>query len=246
MKRFSSIKLLVLLVVAFSLVMSVAAEDISDTAQGAEVTSSTEQGSLSETTAGSDVAGGGNVTTVDLNTDASTVKWQGYSGQVTATLALGTGSNSLYSFGSVPTQQINSVFVSLDSSFDFSNAQSVSTEVDDGSLDTLWGFTNSDQDSIKTTFGDGAHTISDVTGIRGVNLNSYTGAGVFSNTTYTSGIVADTATPAAMTDIGFAVSIEANQRDFTNSSAVDYELIVPVNDSGSFTGQTYYFFIEMN
>ena len=246
MNRFFNIKLLALLVVALSLVMSVAAEDLTDSANGAEITSSTEGGSLSETAAGSDVAGGGNVTTLDLNTDASTVKWQGYVGEVEATLALGTGSNTLYSFGAVPNDQINSVFASLDSSFDFSSTQAVSTEISDGTLDSLWGFTNSDQDSIKTAFtGGDTATISGVANVPAVNLTTYTAAGALSTSPYQPGILADTASPSAMTDIAFGVSVSANQKDYSNSSTVDYQLMVPVNDSGSFTGQTYYFFLDL-
>ena len=194
---------------------------------------------LTDTSAGSRVARAGNVTEVNVTSTKSTAKWAGYFGEVTSALKLGIGSSVLYDFGSGVNTQIKSVFAAPDASFDFSNLLAAAV----ANVDSAWGFTATDKDSATTSFT-GTATIATVTSVPIVNLLAYTGAGAPSSTLYKSGLFTDSAAPAQEFDFAFGVAVDADERDFRNTTVVDYELIVPTNTTAS-VGQTYYFFLDV-
>ena len=229
---FFSVMLLALSAVVYAV-------DKEDAVSGAAITEGP-SGTLTETSSGSDDAQGGNVTEINLTTTSSTVKWQGYFGQVTAALKLGIGSDILFNFGSVPNGQIKTVLASPDSSFDFSSLQAASVN----DVDTAWSFTTTDADSATSTLT-GSATIAQVASVPTASLNAYNSTGSLKTDIYSSGALADTGSPSAVTDFAFGVSIDANQRDFRNTTVVDYELIVPVNTSGVAGTQTYFFFLDI-
>lgn len=196
---------------------------------------------LTAATAQSDAAQAGNVTQLNLSTSKSTVKWAGYFGQVSATLALGIGSNQLFSFGSADNDQILSVLASTDTNFNFGNLLAATA----ANVDTIYGFAAADIDSGALTLDDSTPTIAGVSSVPAANLNAYTAAGSASTSIYQSGVLADTAAPAAEGDLAFGVSVNANERDFSNTTVTDYELIVPISDGDTAVKETYYFFLDL-
>jgi hypothetical protein len=240
MKKEKGLALLVISVVFLSLMtMAYAAVDKSDAVSGGALTVGT-AGSLTETSAGSYAAQGGNVTDIDIDTTASTVKWAGFFGEVTTSLKLGVSSDVLYDFGNAANDQIKTVLASTDSSFDFSQLQNASA----ADVDTVWSFTTADIDSATSAYTETA-TIATVTSVDVLNLTAYTSTGVLNNTLYRSGILADTASPSAENDFVFGVAVDDGERDFSNSTIVDYELVVPVSGGAIGTLETYYFFLDI-
>ncbi|MBU0460909.1 MAG: hypothetical protein KJ597_01615 [Nanoarchaeota archaeon] len=197
-------------------------------------------GRIITTNASYDNAQGGNVTEMNLSSSASTVKWQGYYGQVSADLNLGIGSNNLFSFGNATNDQIKTVFSSPDAAFDFSQLQ-VATAA---SVDSAWSFPATDADSTNSTFNNTA-VIAHLIDVPAANLNAYTSLGIQNNSIYLSGIFTDQVSPSIILDFAFGSSVVVDQKDFRNVSPVDYELLVPVNTSGLGGTQTYYFFLDI-
>lgn len=246
-KRWSGylvITTIVFLVLAFMAV----AVDKSDAVSGGSLTVGT-SGRLTNTGAGSKATRAGNVTQVDVTSTKSTVKWAGYFGQVTTALQLGYDSNVLYNFGSGNNSQIKSVFAAPDALFDFSNLLAASV----GAVDSAWGFSITDKDSATSAFN-GTTTIATVASVPAANLISYNAMVAFNatvwtggnqnNTAYKSGLFTDLASPVQEFDFAFGVAVDADKRDFRNTTVVDYELMVPVNTTGAGT-ETYYFFLDV-
>ncbi|MFH1276470.1 MAG: hypothetical protein ABIH82_05145 [Candidatus Woesearchaeota archaeon] len=234
----------ILIIMAFfvlSLAMMVVAVDKSASVDGASTTVNSAV-RLADVTAGSDTTEAGNITDMDLDTTSRTGKWAAYLGEVSAALKIGNASGTaLYNWGSVQNDQIKSVFASTDSAFDFS-ALAAGTASE---LDTALGWTGADADSAASTFDDTTATIATVTSVPVVNLNAYTAAGAVITTTYQSGLFEDTGSPAAYGDFAFGVKVTPDQKDYQNVTQVDYELLVPVNNSASGGTKTFYFFLDI-
>lgn len=239
MKKRRGLDLLLTGIVFLLLAAMVCAVDKSDAVTGGSLTTG-ETGQLTETSAGSYATQAGNVTEINVTSAASTVKWAGYFGQVTTSLKLGMGTDVLYDFGSAVNGQIKTVLASTDSGFDFSDLQTATA----GNVDSTWGFTTGDIDSATSTFVE-TGTIATVSSVNVVNLTAYNSGGDLNNTIYRSGFLADTASPSAENDFAFGVAVNADERDFRNTTIVDYELIVPVSDGGIGTLETYYFFLDI-
>ena len=204
--------------------------------------------SWNETAAGSDVGQGGNVTNMNLSTTASTIKWQGYYGQVEATLGLGGDGNArtLYSFGAAQNDQIKAVYASTDSGFNFAALAAVGTASD---LDTVMGWPTADSDSSANTFDDSTQTISRISGVNTVNLNSYNSEGAAVSTVYHSGLFSDGGS-ATLGDYAFGVQVNSSTNyNFLNTTIVDYELVVAVNSTAQHgetpLQKTYFFFLDI-
>ena len=220
------------------LISLVSAVDKSNSVSGGSLVQGASQ-TLTETSAGSDGAEGGNVTALNLSSTSSTVKWSGYYGEVSASLSLGVGSNALFSFGNVANNQIKTVFASQDSAFDFSGLVAASV----GQVDTAFGFTTGDADSTTSTMTE-SNTVATVASVPTAPLNSYTAAGASTSSVYDSGIFND-GSSSVEADFAFGVATSVNARDFMNSSVVDYELLVPVSAGDIGTLETYYFFLDI-
>jgi hypothetical protein len=239
-KKEKGLALLVISVVFLSLMtMAYAAVDKSDAVSGGALTVGTSS-TLTETSAGSYAAQGGNVTDIDVDTTASTMKWAGFFGEVTTSLKLGVSSDVLYDFGNAANDQIKTVLASTDSSFDFSQLQTATA----GDMDSAWSFTTGDIDSATSVFNESA-TIATVASVEAASLIAYDSAGVINNTLYQSGILADTASPSAENDFVFGVAVEDGELAFDNSTTVDYELVVPISGGAIGTPETYYFFLDI-
>ncbi len=196
------------------------------------------------TGAGSHGAQGGNVTHLNVSTTRSTIKWAGYFGQVSAVLRLGFGSDILFSFGNANINQTKTVFAAPDAAFDFSNLLAATA----AAVDSAWGFASAHADSA-TSSHTGSDTIATVTAVPTINLRAFNNLTATSNFSaliaYRSGLFTDGGAAAEETSYAFGVAVNASQRDFRNFSQVDYELVVPVNNSGVGGVQTYFFFLDV-
>ena len=238
MKRFFSY--LTLIIVFFLCVGVTYAVDKSDAISGASTENSSSLGSFTETTAGTHAAVGGDVTYLNLSTNSSTLKWQGYIGSVEGNLYLGSGTDSLFFFGAISDDQIQSVFASTDSNFNFASLSAASG----ADVDTVYSWSTGDSDSGTNVFNDGTKTIASVSNVPVANLTAYTSGGVLNNSIYSVGVFKDDGSVAQdeYNVLAYGVTVVNDQKDFRNSTTIDYELIVPVNQSAS---QTYYFFLDI-
>ena len=231
------------MVMTLLLSMYVYAVDKTDAVSGA-ATTALDIGSYTETSAGTDIAEGGNVTELNLTTDSSTIKWQGYVGSVSGNLYLGSGTSSLYSFGALPNGQIKSVFASTDASFNFGSLAAATA----GNIDTTWAWNATDADSGTLTFDDTTATIAQVASVPVVNLVSYNAArSATTSTDFQAGVFKDdgSVSAAAYGTLAFGVTVRPGRYDYRNVSNIDYELIVPVSSAGVAGTQTYSFFLNI-
>lgn len=197
---------------------------------------------------GSRGAQGGNVTFLNVTASRSTVKWAGFLGRVSTALRLGLSSESLFDFGEADVSQIKTVFAAPDTNFNFGNLTNASA----GDVDSAWGFATGHVDSATRSFtATSANAVAQVSFVKTLALNAYTaGNGTSGNSTlttqfYNSSIFSDLGTPTEEVDFAFGVKVVPAQRDFRNQSVVDYELVVPVNNSGLAGVQTYFFFLDV-
>ncbi len=220
--------------------MVYAAVDKSDAVSGGAVTEGALSGSITETSAETHAAQGGNVSEIDVSSTASTIKWAGLFGEVTTSLKLGISSDVLYDFGSAANDQIKTVLASTDSSFDFSQLQAATA----ANVDSTWGFVAGDVDSATSVFI-GSSIIATVGSVPSVGLNAHDSDNTLNTSLYNSGLLADTASPSVENDFVFGVSVEADELAFDNLTTIDYELIVPVSDGGTGILETYYLFLDI-
>jgi hypothetical protein len=214
-------KLLVVMVVVFALAMSAFA---ADTPKNGVTTQVGGSGSLTETGAQSAVAAeGGNVTTLNLSTDSSTNRWQGYVGNVSGTLRLGRGASTLFDFGAAGASSFSFVFASTGTSFDWENLVAGTA----AAIDTAW------------SYGAGADTAdaSDSAADGTVSVDGED-APFFALGNFATGIFHDGA-GAAKTDYAFACPV-STAAGF-EGTPVDYELMVPADG----TTDSYYFYLAL-
>ncbi len=177
----------------------------------------------------------------------NTVKWQGYFGRVKASLLLGSGSNSIYNYGNAITSQIDSVFASTSSSFNFASlSRSNASDVD-----LTWNFSTGESDSATSFFVDGNATIFNIANVSTFNLSSYGYSGgvctTQTNATYRTGLFSNSS-PGSLGNFGafaFGTSVVANKCAYDNLTLIDYELLVPINHSAKNITQTYYFYLKV-
>lgn len=241
-----------LLVVAtlFLLVLGYAAfaVDKSDAVTAASSLTTGQSNRFSSGSPASKGAQGGNLTFLNVTASRSTVKWAGFVGRVSAALKLGFSSDVLYDFGNANTSQVKTVFAATDSSFNFGNLVNATT----AAVDTAWGFPTGHVDSATRTFTVSDQTVAQVSNVKAVGLRAFTFTGnvtsgnqTLSTQIYNSSVFADVVSPATQSDFAFGVKVVPEQRDFSNFSLVDYELVVPVNTTGLSGVQTYFFFLDV-
>ena len=189
--------------------------------QGATVSEGA-TGQITESSAGQNVAQGGNVTIINLTATVSTDKWQGYYGNVTGTLALGYGAFSFYDFsGAAPI----TVFASQNQTFDFASLAAT----DSSNIDTDWGYnTATDNDQAVDVY-----TISNSIGGVTVNSTLLNGGATRITGIFSDGNTGDKENYAFGANVTNGAAFDGNNWD--------YQLMVPVN----VTTETYYFYVEI-
>ena len=196
--------------------------------------------------AGTDIARGGYITSVDLSASSQTVKWQGYFGEIDGTVTLEDASgNQMYEWNWV-SEQGGTVFAVARESSAPIWTDTYNNDVTREELDSVWGYTGSDTAAI--TFDDpNGSTEFDVAGYT-VPMDGrdalYTLLQNGSDSTFEEVLLTDQETVDGKEDFIFACRIDDDAADFQGSTS-DYQLIVPDTIAAD-TTTTYYFYVEMS
>ncbi|MCX8200142.1 MAG: hypothetical protein N3G76_01600 [Candidatus Micrarchaeota archaeon] len=175
---------------------------------------------------------GGNVTNMDLSQNATTTKWAGYWGNVSGNIFLGQATSVFYKWKWAPANGGVVCAVAAPSGFNWATVQSVVAAV----IDTIWNFGTATDNAANTLTQSSCNVkIGDTTVS---SVGNTTGVGGFQTCA-----VADSAAPAAKSDLAFCVNISAAGNLF-NGQTGNYELLVPTNRTVG-TTETYYFWMEM-
>lgn len=191
---------------------------------GGATTTVGSSGTLTAVTAQTATAIGGNVTNVDVETNLSTLKWQGFYGNVSGQVSLGSGSDIFYNFGSA---EFQTLYVTTGTDTVWTSLVAGTT----ASVDTLWNFgVASDVDQSVDIFTTTAGTFGGVASVPNATIGNF-GMGVLN----------DGAT-AAKTDIVFASNINNAGAVGFYGNTYNYQIMVPVETT---TPETYYFYVSL-
>jgi hypothetical protein len=185
--------------------------------------------------AGSEVTQGGNISIVNVSGTVLTNKWAEYSGNVSGSINLTNGVNNVYSWTWTPATG-GVLCTSTGSSVTFGSATTLAA----GTIDTDWGFTAGDADSATNTY------TSTCTG--GLNLGE---SAVSANTSAATLQGFSNFKSCAVNDGTAGKAHDAFCSELSNSgvnynnATVNYEVMVPTNNSGGAT-ETYYFYLQLN
>jgi len=174
-------------------------------------------------------AEGGDVTENNVESNATTTKWQGFWGNVSGSLQLGDGTDTFYDWSGVTFQAI---YASPNNAPDWG---SLNGGIDLTDVDTAFGFTSSDTDSVNSTFAGAACTA-------GTEIAGAPGATPLDN----NGDPGDWITCVAEDTTAVGVAIAVFGTDITtgtgfNGDTIDYQLMVPAEAATT----DYYFFLEI-
>ncbi len=172
----------------------------------------------------SDVTEAGNVTTMNISANVSTMKWAGYYGNVSGTIVLSNSSYAVRMYSWNWNGGSGEVCISTDNSPTWSSLQDTTA----GTVDTVWSFTTTDADSATNTYS--GTTAWNIAGQSG-NAPSVT----LINPNIATYVVADSAAPASTNDLLFCSNINSNSQ---------YAIMAPAATGGSTT--TYYFYVELS
>jgi len=194
-----------------------------DTPADAAVVESNE-GTYTESPASPDsvVAEGGNVSDLNIESNMSTVRWQGFVGNVSGSLNLGRGSDVLYSFGDAA---IDTVFATTQSTGYAWGSLEAGAATD---VDTVWGFSDGSDQAVDAFTG--SSVLEGISAIPTVNLVGNFLTGIF-----------DIGSSAAKTDFAFGANVSSAKAGFDGGS-YEYELMVPTTSAGT---DTYYFYLSL-
>ena len=197
--------------------------------EGASVSTEDERGKWLNASAGNATTEGGNVSGVDISGSYSTEKWAAFFGSVSTGIVLADSAGTqVYNW--TYSAESGEVCLSTDANFAWSSANTTTaTEVD-----SAFGFAGTDADSANITL-DQTCTVdllqATVSGTPAVTLLS----------NYQTCVIEDATSPTK-NDLAFCVDIASGTN--YNSESVDYEIMVPTNDTAGAT-ETYYFFVEL-
>ncbi|NQZ84562.1 MAG: hypothetical protein HRU03_02490 [Nanoarchaeales archaeon] len=182
----------------------------------------TNTGTLTETTSESATAVGGNVTQVNVQTNISTIKWQGFYGNIGGNISLGIGTDNFYSFGAALFQTI---YVTQGTNTDWVNLVAGNA----ADVDTTWNFGVADDVDQAVDVFTGSSTFAGVAIVPSTNIGSFN-MGILNNGTNsksTTVFVADIENPGI---VGF------------DSNSFNYQIMVPVETT---VAETYNFYVSL-
>jgi subtilisin family serine protease len=165
---------------------------------------------------------GGNVTNINLSSNISTNRWQGYYGNVTGTLAFGYGSYIFYNFGSAIEY---AVYASQNQTFDFYSMQTAAP----GDIDTLWNFAAGNDKAVDVFTG----AITNISGVLAQSIELNPIGQNFNSTILDDGNIGN------KSNFAFGAILNKGGTCFDGTTC-DFELIVPVEGL-----ETYYLFLEV-
>lgn len=188
-------------------------------------------------------ATGGQITEINFSdVTSTTVKWQGYFGNLTNEsgengLQLESGGNVMYSWNYNLSNLNGNIFATVDNTMDITKWGQLGTATS-GNIDTAYNFTGSDQDSADNTLSGSQGLTVAGNSVSGPYVQTYNAALTPTWTT----VALSRLDGSNMTDFVFAGMIDSNQEAFDGTTK-DFQMVVPVNASVS--PQTYYFYVEL-
>ena len=220
---------------------------VSAVPDGANVTIDVNKSTMTTAATGTDAAEGGYITGINLTSEQSTAKWQGYFGNITGSIVLAdSNDDKMYDWGEV-TNVSGEVFATTRTSAPvWADANSVTTtERDNGTygINALWGWSDTADDA-DATFNDatGSVTVAGLAEITGT-VATTVGAILPAVSNWQTLVITDVASIDAKEDYIFVGPIQNSTEGYRGSS-VDYQIIVPENiETGS--QNTYYFYVEI-
>ncbi|MEM3422345.1 MAG: hypothetical protein QXF86_01685 [Candidatus Bilamarchaeaceae archaeon] len=190
-----------------------------------------------QTSAGSIITEGGNISQVNVSAGTLTDRWAGFFGPVNGYIYLtdaGNGTTS-YLFRWTASAPSGWVCVSTNNNFPFGSANGATA----GDIDTVWGFTGA-TDSATNTF---TSSTCDITFYNPSNTISGTANADHGSSSTFETCAIDDGTPGDKASFAFCSAINQAGTNY-GGVAADYELIVPTTP-GSET-ETYYFYAELD
>lgn len=190
-------------------------------------------------TAGSAAARGGNITDVTFaSVLTATSKWQGYYGNVSGNIFLGTATgDKMFNWAA---STAGEVFATQDSSMSIAEWEALTARTATN-IDTDFTFTGSDTDSAANTFTVDPSAI--VVAGRSIDGGAATAAKTYNSSdiaTWTT--IALAGSTSAEANYVFA-GVISNDGQAYDGSTKDFQMIVPENEA---TGtETYYFYVEL-
>ena len=188
-------------------------------------------------------ATGGQITEINFSdVTSSTVKWQGYFGNVTNEsgengLQLESSGNVMYSWNYNLSNLAGNIFAALDNAMDITKWGQLEAATPD-EIDTAYNFTSSNSDSANNTFSSSQALTVAGNSVNGPYVQTYNAT--LSPTWKT--VALSRLSGSNMSDFVFAGMISSNQEAFDGTTK-DFQMVVPVNASES--PQTYYFYVEL-
>jgi len=212
--------------------------------RGATVSGATDLTRWTAGTAGSDTTEGGNITSLNLDSNTLTDRWAGYFGNVTGyiylTDASGATTNYLFRWNTTNETIAGEVCASTNDTYNFATATGLTSA---GNIDSAWGFSGG-ADLATATYNSGtcgSFTFDE----QGVTISNAVKAQHHTPSTFYSCAINNTAV-AYKGDLAFCTPIQTISagKNYLNQPA-NFELIVPANDTNGAT-ETYYFYAEIN
>ena len=197
---------------------------------------------LGSTAAGTAAAWGGNITQVNLTINSSTLHWQGFYGNVTASLTLGSGGNAVKTW-TVSTLR-GQIYASTSNSVDFTQVSS--TSVTRANVDSAFSFLSGANDAtVNTGASDTANPAFSV-GQYNITANSRPLITTFNNSASPAWqeVILAYGTPTVPSNLIFTGLLNGSGNAYNNASA-NFQIIVPSNQVGVSTPTTYYFYGEV-
>ena len=178
-------------------------------------------------------AAGGDVTQVNVSSDASTAKWQGFWGNISGSLRLGDAS-AFYDWSDV---SFTAVYAAAGNTVDWAQVSGLSGAAAREGKDTEFGLTSTDTDSINSTMGGG-------TCAAGTIISTADGVTPYDNAgdpgSWETCLAEDTVLGGLAATV-FGTNIVSAGAQAFNGETVQYQLMVPVESGGT----NYYFYLEI-
>lgn len=196
-------------------------------------------------------ARGGNITPVNFSDVMSqTSKWQGFYGNLSGTIVLGssTGTMKSWVWSNETANNISYVLATTNSSIPYWWGLTPAITTD---IDTAWQFTTTDQDSATNTFNDATGSELIIAGKHHTALASSQADTYNSNASankwYTVALDNGSSPSASSIDPFVFVGINNVSSSATayNNVQCDYQMIVPVYHYGGEPSNNYYFYVEL-
>ena len=200
---------------------------------------------LGTQTPGTASAWGGNITSLNLTINSTTLHWQGFYGIVTSSLRLASGNSSnvstlkLWNVSNINGQ----IYVSQSSNVNFSALNSTSASL--ANVDSAFSFLSGANDAASQTGADSSNPSFNV-GQYAVAANSYPHITTFnsSGSAVWREVVMRHATTGTESDFVFVGLLNSSGVAYNGESA-HFQVIVPENSAGDTSVTTYYFYGEI-